>query len=268
MASEKSAELRAISAIFPDELLWENFPNEWVELSDILAKVPIYRARFEFIERLLEIPSLPQKNRLAEKRLLVTETEVGSVVDALDLDPGARDELIEIGYALAGWQLTRAHQLRLGQHREHVARQLQKASKAAKELAELLADLPAEVADVLAARLPGATPDTYVGLERDAHNLTVVLDEITPGLVRKGAGVRKSTVLQITVSHLYDAVERLAGIAVKTKKDVGDDNPRLSGPGGEFVRAFFQLVDSHVGEAALVRLVRGRSKAKGVRNSR
>ena len=49
MTSKDTAETRALGLIFPSEILWEKLLGAWVSLEEILAQLPKYKVRFDFV---------------------------------------------------------------------------------------------------------------------------------------------------------------------------------------------------------------------------
>jgi hypothetical protein len=256
MADGNLPENRALADLFPSEFSWESTESTWEQ---IRANLPIYEERFLWIQRLEEASAIackrPGRSRVVDRAQLMALTK------PLGLNEADATKLVETSFILAGWQLAPAHLDQLAIHYADTHKHLKALHKAARSVREAIDALPNDVLDILNGELPRHNVRPLNELERQAINLDIVLNQLQPRLPQRSRGRPRASIRRLTVAFLTDALNVVTNTRIQTPSVSNGDKLGLKGPSGEYLRAFFKLVDPQTSEDVLAQSVIAHQKS-------
>jgi Rad3-related DNA helicase len=146
--------------------------------------------------------------------------------------------------------------------REDMIGVLQRVSSSAADLEKALSELPSSTEPVLARRFiwDAASPkDAGLDLDKlvqDLRQLSANACDIIPLIPKRGRGNPGFRKVARAIRYILPGVEEAFGTPVGTSESIGSIKQKnLRGPGGDFIRALFDIIDPGVTESTLTRKV-------------
>jgi hypothetical protein len=146
--------------------------------------------------------------------------------------------------------------------REDLIGLLQRVSSSAGNLERVLGELPSSTEPVLARRfIWDATSPQDAGLDlgklaRDLRQLSANACDIIPLIPKRGRGNPGFRKVARAIRYILPGVEEAFGARVGTFESIASIKQKnLRGPGGDFIRALFDIIDPGVTESTLTRKV-------------